>query len=223
MLSLMARNKSRLNAWTPNQIVAYRVAIARQLRGWTQDQAAEELAPFLGTKLSTASFSAIERSFAGGRVRQFNADEILALSRGFKLPIGWFFTPPAIEAEIGIETPDAKGIPWSPMLMIDAILGDDDTLPPWIEQLRIWALGPTRVVIDNEGKWHNLGPEHEDLYQRADIFVKSRTQLRIGELLGDTEKAKQVLEGLVELLGEIEAGMDESAPYGTKRDKDGGT
>ena len=69
----MARHKRSESAWTPNQIVAYRVAIARRLRGWTQEQAAVELEPYLGTRLSAASFSAIERSFAGGRDRQFNA------------------------------------------------------------------------------------------------------------------------------------------------------
>jgi hypothetical protein len=30
---------------TPNQVVAYNVAKARALRGWTQEQAAEALAP----------------------------------------------------------------------------------------------------------------------------------------------------------------------------------
>ena len=47
---------------TPNQIVAHNVARARALRGWTQEQAAEALAPYLGAKLSGASFSALERS-----------------------------------------------------------------------------------------------------------------------------------------------------------------
>ena len=47
---------------TPNQIVAYNVAKARALRGWTQEQAAEALAPYLGARLSEASFSALERS-----------------------------------------------------------------------------------------------------------------------------------------------------------------
>src|SRR5262245_18517415 len=78
----MARNKPDPNAWTPSQIVAYGVALARKLRGWTQEQAAAELQPILGARLSPASFSAIERSFAGGRSRQFDADELVALARG---------------------------------------------------------------------------------------------------------------------------------------------
>lgn len=206
----MARNKSNPNAWTPNQIVAYRVARARLLRGWTQDQASAELEPFLGTKLSTASFSAIERSFAGGRVRQFSADEILALSRGFNLPIGWFFTPPPAMDDIDISTPDAKGGGYEPMLMIDAILGNDESLKPWVEDLRLWSVGFRRGSVDAEGNWKDLGPETEDVYERVDTFVRSRTQLRVGQLLGDTEKAKAVLAGLVALLDEVNEGEDES-------------
>lgn len=208
----MARNKSNPNAWTPNQVVAYRVALARHLKGWTQDEAAAELAPYLGTKLSTASFSAIERSFAGGRVRQFSADEILALSRGFNLPIGWFFTPPPAMDDIGILTPDSDSNGFDPILLIDAILGLDDTLPPWIEELRLWSVGFHRASIDAQGNLRNLGPETKDVYERVDTFVKSRTQLRIGQLLGDTEKAKSVLAGLVALLDEVNDGEDETAP-----------
>ena len=89
--------------WSPNQVVAHNLTRARLLRGWTQDQAAEALAPYLGSRLSLASFSAIERSIAGTRVKQFTADELVALSRAFDLPLGWWFTPPA---EGAMYTPD---------------------------------------------------------------------------------------------------------------------
>src|SRR5438309_2341992 len=106
----MPRTKTRVQpSWTPNQIVAYNVARARLLRGWTQEQAAEALAPYLGARLSSASFSALERSVAGGRIRQFDADELLALARGFDLPIGWFLTPPPVLEGVSLATPDAKG------------------------------------------------------------------------------------------------------------------
>src|SRR3546814_4328139 len=49
-------------AWTPNQIVAHNISKARLFRAWTQDQAAEACAPFLGARLSPASWSALERS-----------------------------------------------------------------------------------------------------------------------------------------------------------------
>ena len=70
---------------TPNQIVAYNVAKARALRGWTQEQAAEALAPYLGAKLSGPSFSGLERSaWTVNRIKQFSADDLLALSRGLR-------------------------------------------------------------------------------------------------------------------------------------------
>src|SRR6516165_9810985 len=93
---------------SPNQIVAYNVAKARALRGWTQEQAADALVPYLGSKLSGASFSALERSaWSPSRVKQFSADELLALSRGFDLPIGYFFTPPPPAFDAGLHAADA--------------------------------------------------------------------------------------------------------------------
>jgi hypothetical protein len=79
---------------TPNQIVAYNLAQARLWKDWTQAEAAEHLASFLGTRWSKASFSAAERSVDGQRIRQFSADEIVAFSRCFGLPVGFFFLPP---------------------------------------------------------------------------------------------------------------------------------
>ena len=79
---------------SPNQVVAYNLAQARLLRGWTQDQAAEALEAHVGARWSKATFSAAERSVDGERVRQFDADEIVAFARAFDLPVNWFFLPP---------------------------------------------------------------------------------------------------------------------------------
>ncbi len=114
---------------TPNQIVAYNVIKARALRGWTQEQAAEALAPYLGAKLSGPSFSNLERSAVKvDRIKQFSADDLLALSRGFDLPIGFFFTPPPPAMDAGLYGPDAgvKGL--DPVVLLDAILGTPDNL-----------------------------------------------------------------------------------------------
>ena len=96
MMVGMPRNKTLTPAaWTPNQIVAHNISKARLMRGWTQEQAAEACEPFLGTKLSNASWSALERSVDGNRIRQIDADELIGFARGFDLPIGWFLTPPS--------------------------------------------------------------------------------------------------------------------------------
>lgn len=87
---------------TPNQIVAYNLAKARQLRGWTQDQAAERLAAFSGEHWSKASWSFAERTVDGVRVRQFSADDLFAFSLAFGLPLAWWFMPPGAE-DPGVE------------------------------------------------------------------------------------------------------------------------
>jgi transcriptional regulator with XRE-family HTH domain len=79
---------------TPNQLVAYNLRQARRLRGWTQEQAAARLEPHLGTLWSKATYSAAERSVDGKVVRRFDADDLIAFARTFRLPITWFFLPP---------------------------------------------------------------------------------------------------------------------------------
>ncbi|MCA1844288.1 MAG: helix-turn-helix transcriptional regulator [Actinobacteria bacterium] len=77
-----------------NQVVAYNVRLARELRGWTQEQFADQLERYLGTRLSQASVSAIERAWDGDRRREFDAHELLIFAMVFDLPIIWFLLPP---------------------------------------------------------------------------------------------------------------------------------
>src|SRR5688572_7523973 len=86
---------------TPNMCVAWNLARARALRGWTQEQACEQLEPYLGERWSKATYSAAERSVDGQRVRQFTADDLYAFSRAFELPMTLFLTPPRWDADIG--------------------------------------------------------------------------------------------------------------------------
>jgi transcriptional regulator with XRE-family HTH domain len=76
-----------------NEVVAYNFKRARELSGWTQDEVADRLAPFLGVRLPQASISGIERGYMGRR-REFDAQELLAFACCFDLPIVWFFIPP---------------------------------------------------------------------------------------------------------------------------------
>lgn len=111
---------------TPNQIVAFNLTEARRLRGWTQEEAAAELEPFVGARWSKATFSSAERSIDGRRVRQFTADEIVAFSRCFGVPIGFFFMPPRptqSETPVRFATAEREddGLPLTELL--DAIFG----------------------------------------------------------------------------------------------------
>lgn len=113
---------------TPNQVVAYNLAMARDQKGWTQDQAAEALEPYLGVRWSKASFSQAERSVAGAFVRNFTADEIVAFARAFDLPVTWFFMPPPPLADAGVATrlavPDAARLGENVALLVDLVFGD---------------------------------------------------------------------------------------------------
>ena len=111
---------------TPNQVVAFNLTVARQLRGWTQEEAAEKLEPFVGARWSKATFSSAERSIDGRRIRQFTADEIVAFSRCFGVPIGFFFMPPRpseSEAPVRFATTENDDYGLSLAELLDAIFG----------------------------------------------------------------------------------------------------
>lgn len=112
---------------TPNQIVAYNLAQARLWKNWTQEEAAEELEPYLGARWSKGSFSSAERSVDGQRVRQFSADDIVAFSRCFGLPVGFFFLPPppSAAAAIPIRLASSQNPMWgiTTAELIDVVLG----------------------------------------------------------------------------------------------------
>ena len=148
----MAKLKDRFlrRTYSPNQVVALNVARARAMRGWTQEQASAAIAPYLGARLSNASFSSIERSIGGTRVKQFSADELIAFSRGFDLPIGWFFLPPPPEQDAGLHTPDATWRGMDMSLLLDAILGTDTSTPPWRQALLDYVAATAKTQADRQ-------------------------------------------------------------------------
>lgn len=77
-----------------NEVVSYNFRRARELRGLTQDEAADALEPFLGQRLPQTSISAIERAWGGEKRREFDAHEIFAFACAFDVPLLWFFLPP---------------------------------------------------------------------------------------------------------------------------------
>lgn len=77
-----------------NQVVAYNIREARQLRGWTQEELADRLEPYLGQRLTQAGVSSIERAWDSDRRREFDAHELLIFAMVFDLPMLWFLLPP---------------------------------------------------------------------------------------------------------------------------------
>jgi transcriptional regulator with XRE-family HTH domain len=179
--------------WSPNQVVAHNLTRARLLRGWTQDQAADALAPYLGVRLSLASFSAIERSIAGARVKQFSADDLVALSRAFQLPLGWWLTPPS---EGTMYTPDHERTGVDFAELVDVVLGTPDTLPAWTDALENWAAGRAKP---NDASGPGRGPSARAARQTD---LRARTLVR--ERFGDLGEARDVLRRLADLVSELD-------------------
>ena len=148
--------EARYRGMTPNQVVAYNLLRARQLRGWTQDQAAAALEAYLGVRWSKASFSQAERSVGGKFVRQFDADEVVAFARGFELPITWFFMPPPPwedDAPVKLTTPDARRFGTELALLVDLVFGDDSHHRQLLEARLaefLDSLGPDRLTQAQE-------------------------------------------------------------------------
>lgn len=112
-----------------NQIVGYNFRQARELRGWTQEEAAARLEPLLGQRLPQTSISAIERAYGGEHRRVFDAHEILAFAIAFDLPLIWFFLPPEDDRD------HFHGIPKRVSDLYEIVLGREDQLAPVYERL----------------------------------------------------------------------------------------
>lgn len=122
-------------ALTPNQVVAGNLVRARHHRGWTQDEAAERLAPYIGTRWSKATFSAAERSAdpEATRIRQFTADDVVAFAQAFDLPVWSFFLPPA---SLPVSTnPDDPRATLAPDELLHRVFGDLDAARELTEML----------------------------------------------------------------------------------------
>jgi hypothetical protein len=217
-------------AWTPNQIVAHNISKARLLRAWTQDQAAEACAPYLGTRLSPASWSALERSVDGGRIREITADELVGFARAFDLPIGFFLTPPSAWDNHVVDTPDAGPNGLDPIELFDVVIGTDENLAAWEQYLLSWPSPEHRVAIHDDGTIENLGRVQDDVHHRLAGPAGLRARLALHEQFGNLAAARDVLTRLAAALSDLEqpepalddTQQQEAAPAGRRRKKEQG-
>ncbi len=175
--------------YTPNQLVAYNVGRARTLRGWTQEQTAEKLAPFLGRRWSRASYSAVERATGGGRVKQFSIDELVALARGFRLPALWFLLPPSMEEDPGLQVPDgtSQGLEFTDYLQV--LFGESETERLCQDALRQWIRDATTLGLAGTGINHLLN-----------TINSPHIQALVTQMLGDVDQAENTLRRALEVL-----------------------
>lgn len=82
---------------TPNQIVAYNVAYYRKAAGLTQEELGNRLRGWTTKPWGKAGVSAVERSWDGKRLRQFDADLLFGLAVALDVPVMAFFLPPEID------------------------------------------------------------------------------------------------------------------------------
>ncbi len=134
----MARAKAQDNrAWTASQVVAHNLTRARVLRSLTQSEVAERLSRFTGSNWSQATVAQAEGSVGGQRVRQFTANELVALARTFDLPVLFFFLPPD-DGKGRLMTDDAKGgLPWEYLLVL--LLGHRDNFSILADRAANWS------------------------------------------------------------------------------------
>jgi hypothetical protein len=148
-------------------------------------------------------FSALERSIDGGRIRQFSADDLLALARAFEVPIGWFLTPPPRQEQVDVATPDhPKGM--APDVLLDAVLGTAETLAAWDDVLRVWPLFTSRVRVSADGSLQHLGRVDPDVHTRLDDLAAARARIAARRQFGDLDAAVEALDRVRELLGVLD-------------------
>jgi transcriptional regulator with XRE-family HTH domain len=138
----MARARKPERRWTASQVVAHNLTYARELRGLTQAEVAERLTRFTGSSWTQATVAQAEGSVGGQRVRQFTANELVALARTFDLPVLFFFLPPD-DSDGRLATDDTKtGLPWEYLLLL--VLGHRANFGVLAERAAHWehVLGP---------------------------------------------------------------------------------
>jgi hypothetical protein len=177
---------------TPNQVVAFNLAQARQWRGWTQDQAAEALEPYLGKRWSKASVSQAERSIAGKFVRNFDADEIVAFARAFELPLGWFFMPPPPwsdhpPAPVKLKTPDAEHLGTALALLVDLVFGDETNQALLAMRLDAWLQQRPPQLTDAQARITSLVQLRIDSLARATIDDLAQWQIALRAMANQLE------------------------------------
>lgn len=176
---------------SPAQVVAINLRRARELRGMTQEKAAVALEPYLGTRWSKASFSAAEAgSLKGDKIRQFGADDLLAFSQAFDLPIAWFFVPPVTweDQRVRIKRPEAgEGAALTPAAVIDLVFDRPQELTDLLagtlaripedertQRQRDWTTTPASVLGEVLDSLSDVDQLVQSLRDVADLLIEAR-------------------------------------------------
>lgn len=113
-----------------NCVVSYNLRLAREQKGWTQEQFADRLEQVTGRRPTQASVSALERAWEGGRRREFDAQELVDFAVALDVPIVWFFLPPPGDRR------EIKNTGRQLFALIELLVGRAEQLPRIEERLR---------------------------------------------------------------------------------------
>jgi hypothetical protein len=166
------------------------LAVSRGWCGLELTQLSSTNATVTLTSTLACQIFAIEQSIASTRVKQFSADNLVALSRAFRVPLGWWFIPPKGGA---LHTPDHDHYSVEFSELVDVVLGTPETLPAWAEALNRWeAERPT-----GQGGIPSVSARVSELAE-----LQARSLVR--ELFGDLGNARDALRGLADLLDQLD-------------------
>lgn len=118
---------------------------ARELRGLTQAEIAERMSRFTGTSWTAVTVAQAEGSVSGNRVRQFTANEMVALARTFDLPILYFFMPPE-DGKGEFRTPDYEAFAWPWEYLLILLWGHSGNFPFLADRAAPWVNSSTVLV-----------------------------------------------------------------------------
>ncbi|MGH9137123.1 MAG: hypothetical protein ACRD0G_08750 [Acidimicrobiales bacterium] len=131
------------------------------------------------------------------RIKQISADDLLAYSRAFDLPIGFFFTPPKPSEDVGLAAPDAKMKGLDPIVLLDAVLGRPDNLEHWERELDEYA---SSVAPEPKSKREKPHVSPSDLPDRLQPLGTGRARALLRQAFGDVTAAGDVLERVLEAI-----------------------
>lgn len=208
---------------TMNQLVAYNLSYWRRRLRMTQEELGTLLEVRTGRPWSKATVSSAERSWDGKRIRQFDADEILALSTVLGVPIAGLFLPPTDDGSSTkyhvhsgsmhflSEYHDVGGL--LSIILPDVADGEDGNLGHYRERLESaidFHYGEGTFVDLNRYSMEVDSPEQEIEMQRGRIAYQ-KDALRA--ILADLERASDQIEAEAAKL--LPSDDLDAKPYGT--------
>jgi transcriptional regulator with XRE-family HTH domain len=173
---------------TVNQIVAWNIAWLRREAGLTQQELADKLG-WPQNKISEA-----ERSWSGKRTREFNAEELIAFSLAFDVPLNALFLPPLGDGKEGvylIRPPGQKESLGMGVLLGAVLFGDPEDASDGVTAYRRRLLA---VVAEHFGpgwreevaRWLRDSAGADELRELAFHMRGDRARLEVGvDLLGE--------------------------------------